>query len=67
LVCFQIKQLLEHAANPAAYNSSRKTPFDLACEYGHEQVSYCCANYLCRLKFNYQYEVLLDADCVSGT
>ena len=40
----QVEQLLGHAANVAAYSCSRKTPFDLACEFGHEQV--CCLQYV---------------------
>ena len=37
--CFQSEMLVQHQSNPCLVNKAKKTPLDLACEFGRVQVS----------------------------
>lgn len=38
-LCFQAEMLLQHQSNPCLLNRAKKTPLDLACEFGRAKVS----------------------------
>lgn len=41
-VCPQSEMLLQHQSNPCTVNKAKKTPLDLACEFGRLKVSHEC-------------------------
>lgn len=50
LFCSQSEMLLQHQSNPCLMNKAKKTPLDLACEFGRLKVPgyLCCFPYLAR-------------------